>query len=193
MDPMTLAAIGGGVSMAAQMVGGANQNAANAQIADKNRSFQAEMSNTAHQREVSDLKSAGLNPLLSASGAGASTPAGAGANMENVEGSAISKGIETAIGLKRASQESDLNDANISNIHAINSVNMQEAALKANQTAAAQEEVKTKNYQNEILKRTKENVIRESNLKNKWEPAAAFIRAFAPGVNSAVGAAGLGK
>ena len=51
--------------------------------AKKQMEFQREMSGTAHQREVEDLRKAGLNPILSAGGPGASTPAGTAFTPEN--------------------------------------------------------------------------------------------------------------
>ncbi|QKI28914.1 VP2 [Kummerowia striata gokushovirus] len=51
----------------------------NANQAQINRDYQTAMSNTAHVREVNDLRAAGLNPLLSAN-TGASSPGGATAS-----------------------------------------------------------------------------------------------------------------
>lgn len=112
------------------LLGGILQNQANAKQAGQqhdwsvedaaaNRGFQKEMSSTAHQREVTDLRSAGLNPILSAN-SGASTPGGAQASsqqahMENVLGKGVTGAID-AIRLKNEGRlmgtQEGLNNAN---------------------------------------------------------------------------------
>lgn len=69
--------------------------------AQLNREWQAQMSNSAYQRAVSDLKAAGLNPVLAASGSGAATTSGAMASGVSSAGSA-------AQGLKANGQKSNV-------------------------------------------------------------------------------------
>lgn len=104
------ASIGG---MFSQYVGGQQANAANRGIADAQMQFQERMSNTAHQRQVADLKAAGLNPLLSVN-AGASSPTGAGAVMQNTMEGFSASAKEAALvsnEIKKQSKELELMDS----------------------------------------------------------------------------------
>lgn len=62
----------------------------NASEAEKQRAWQSHMSNTQHQRQIKDLKAAGLNPILSAN-TGASVGGGASASVNPMSGAGDSK------------------------------------------------------------------------------------------------------
>lgn len=88
---LTSAAISGGLNY----IGQQSANEASQSNAREQMQFQERMSNTAHQREVADLRAAGLNPILSAN-AGASTPSGAASQAQNTMAGAASSAIEAA-------------------------------------------------------------------------------------------------
>lgn len=70
----------------------------NAGEAQKNRDWQERLANTAHQREVSDLIAAGLNPVLSVTGgAGAVTPSGATASADTSGVSALTSVLNSVL------------------------------------------------------------------------------------------------
>lgn len=66
--------------------------------AEKSRSWQAQLSNTAYQRAAKDLKAAGLNPALLYSSSGqASTPAGATAHGASASAGSSGQGVVSLI------------------------------------------------------------------------------------------------
>lgn len=85
--------------------------------AQKNRDFQENMRDTAHQAEMRDLAAAGLNPMMAAQLGGAATPGGAVAHPVDKAGAAgnlLQKAMELAkfgASLRNLDSQTAVNDA----------------------------------------------------------------------------------
>ena len=95
MDPSALYGIGSAIGGFFGYKGQKDTNVSSAQQAQKQMDFQREMSNTAVQRRMADLKKAGINPILAGSKE-ASSPAGAMAPVGNKAASAAAVAQQAA-------------------------------------------------------------------------------------------------
>jgi len=74
----------------ASLAGGLLGNVGRTEAASAQQAFQEKMSGTAFQRQIADLKAAGINPMLAAKLGGASTPPGAMPQIMDVVTPALS-------------------------------------------------------------------------------------------------------
>lgn len=112
------------------------QNDAADDQARRQMEFQQYNSNTAYQRAMSDMKLAGLNPILAGSLGGASTPSGASAPVAEVGNASM----QSAAGLARTAaeiQNMETTNTNIKSQTNLNKALITQAQANAGQSAAA--------------------------------------------------------
>jgi len=88
----------------ASFIGGERRNQAQEELSNAQMAFQREMSDTAYQRQVRDLKAAGINPMLSAKLGGASTPMGSQAILQDTIGPAVQSFNQTRLASAQEAQ-----------------------------------------------------------------------------------------
>lgn len=170
MDPMTAAAlVSAGSNIISGHMGSSAQketNKQNLKIAREQMAFQERMSSSAHQRQVKDLRAAGLNPMLSVN-TGASAPAGASATMENPftpQQQGIEAATSTALEFRKLKKDVELADQAIKN-------QKQEIQNKK----AQEQQTKT---QTTLLKATEPAARMVNKIGKTYESASSSVKQF---------------
>lgn len=153
----------------------------NSAEAEKNRSWQQFMSSSAHQREIEDLKKAGLNPVLSVFGGnGASTTSGATASSQapsGAMGSTDFSGSQSLVGflgsfLQQQTQLAQMNTSALTNLAVADKYT---AMSKYTAELGAQTQLQTTAMNNAVQRFASENNLSAAQAQAAASVAAATI------------------
>lgn len=107
-------AVSSGLNALSGFLGSAQAYHYNRQLIQMQQDWQEKMSNSAHQREVADLRKAGLNPILSATGgSGASFGSASAPGMSVDLGNTGSDAVNSALAIRQQKNTNKLTEKNI--------------------------------------------------------------------------------
>lgn len=187
MDPIT-----GAIAGVASLIGGERANGANRDAANATNAMSMEQLRKAHQYEVEDLREAGLNPILSANGGGA-TPGGLNTpSLSDTVSPAVNSGLSSAIAIKSQNADLDLKDQQTKNtqedtaVKAITKKNIGESNLKLREeTELAKHNTDAIRLQNKMLRETMPSMIQEAKAKGDWSQVNQALGALKTGTSTA--------
>lgn len=164
----------GGIAAGGNIIGGLISAQSARANADHAMDRQREMSDTAHVREVEDLKRAGLNPVLSAGGSGASTPTMSAPDGPDLAG-AVGSGINTAMAHKNMKADLDFKEAQTdlahdqaTNLASDRSIKTENTKLLRSQTEQVNSNIQFQDLKNRYMRETLDAQIKEAKAKGDW-------------------------
>lgn len=180
MDPITGGILAGGLTLGATILG----NQQSKEMSREQMRFQERMSGTAHQREIQDLKAAGLNPILSALGSGASTPGGAMGSVNDL-GAGVSAGASTALGIREQNKNNQVKDAQIENLGQSDKKMSTEMALNNASAVSVARDAELKRMQTDVIKKTLPSMLKKAKAEGDYSEINQIMGIIKSGTSSA--------